>query len=61
MARRVGAKIRYRDPVTGRIFDAKIRRVIRGRPVQYVLDVKDGGMHMIGRIAYSDEIWSKGR
>jgi len=59
MARRVGAKIRYKDPVTGNIYDARIQRVIRGRPIQYILDVKDGGIHMIGRVAYSDEIWSK--
>ena len=59
MARRKGTKVRYRDPVTGGIYDATIKRVIKGRPVQYVLSVKDGGIHMIGRIAYSDEIWSR--
>ena len=59
MARMSGTKVRYKDPVTGRIFDATIQRVIKGRPVQYVLNVKDGGTHMIGRIAYSDEIWSR--
>ena len=61
MARRVGTKIRYKDPVTGQTFNAKIKRVIKGRPVQYVLEVEHGGMHMIGRIAYSDEIWARGK
>ncbi len=59
MARRVGTKVRYKDPVTGGLYNAKIQRVIRGRPVQYVLHVEHGGLQMIGRIAYSDEIWSK--
>jgi len=56
MARRIGSKVRYKDPVTGRTYDAKIKRVIKGRPIQYVLEVEGGGLMMMGRIAYSDEI-----
>ena len=59
MAREAGTKIRYKDPVAGNVYDATIKRVVKGKPVMYVLDVKEGGIHMIGRIAYSDEIWSK--
>jgi len=64
MPRRVGTKVRYKNPVTGDIFDAVITRVIRGRPVQYVIKIEHGGYAgqlNSGIIAYSDEIWTKSK
>ena len=60
MAREVGTRVWYKDPVTGRTYKATIQRIFsKSRPIQYVVHVPDGGMHMIGRIAYSDEIRSR--
>jgi len=63
MLRKVGQLVRYRDPVTGYVYNAKIQRVIKGKPVKYVLKVEGGGMHLTktGSIAYSDEIWTRRR